>query len=231
MNNSRRDPEPGTRLGLVHRIGAVAFASGLVVFGVLGLVNQLELFTTSGTPILGLSSNGLLSVISLVTAALLVAAAVRGGRTASTVTFGIGVAFLLSGVGGVLVLDTPFNVLAFRMSNVIFSLLAGGLLMVLGAYGRFTGRLPDDNPYRQAGESGAADGVDSDAAPLPTIYPHADDAVAVRDLADAERAVAQHSATAEQAAAVHAIRDVRSAEDRLVAWRSATGPATEPSAG
>lgn len=205
----------------MHRIGALAFAAGLVAFGVLGLVNRLEPFTTSGTPVLGLSSNGLLSVISLVTAAVLVVAAVRGGRTASTVTFGVGVAFLLSWIANVLVLDTPYNILAFRMSNVIFSLLAGGLLMVLGAYGRFVGRLPDDNPYKKQGRTDV----------LPTVYPHADDTAAVRDLADAERAVAQHSATPEQAAAVHAIRDVRTAEDRLAAWRSATGPAAEPSAG
>lgn len=218
MNNSRRGSESGTRLALVHRIGAVVFAAGLVVFGVLGLVNRLDPFSTSGSPVLGLSSNGLLSVVSLVVAAVLVAAAVRGGRTASTVTVGVGVAFLLSGVANVLVLDTPYNILAFRMSNVIFSLVAGGILIVLGSYGRFVLWLPDDNPYQQERHG------DDDGAVLPTIYPHEDDAAAVRALADAERAVARHSATPEQAAAVHAIRDARSAEDRLAAWRSATGP-------
>jgi hypothetical protein len=224
VNNLWRDSESGTHLSLVHRIGAAAFAAGLGVFGVLGLVDQLDPFSTSGSPILGLSSNGLLSVISLVVAAVLVAAAVRGGRTASTVTFGVGVAFLLSGVANVLVLDGPYNVLALRMSNVIFSLLAGGLLMVLGAYGRFVGWLPDDNPYQQERHG------DEDAGAMPTIYPREDDAASVRDLADAERAVAQHSATPEQAAAVHAIRDVRTAEDRLVAWRAAAGNAPERSA-
>lgn len=225
VNNFWRDSESGTHLSLVHRIGAGAFAAGLVVFGVLGLVDRLDPFSTSGSPILGLSSNGLLSVISLVVAAVLVAAAVRGGRTASTVTFGVGVAFLLSGVANVLVLGGAYNILAFRMSNVIFSLLAGGLLMVLGAYGRFVGWLPDDNPYQQERHG------DEDAGRMPTIYPRQADAAAVRDLADAERAVAQHSATPEQAAAVHAIRDVRTAEDRLVAWRAAAGTAPEPSAG
>jgi hypothetical protein len=226
VNNLWRDSESGTRLSVVHRIGAVVFAAGLVVFGVLGLVNRLDPFSTSGSPVLGLSSNGLLSVISLVVAAVLVAAAVRGGRTASTVTFGVGVAFLLSGVANVLVLGGPYNLLAFRMSNVIFSLLAGGLLMVLGAYGRFVGWLPDDNPYRQERHG------DEDAGGvLPAIYPQPDDAVDVRDLADAERAVAQNGATPDQAAAVHAIRDVRTAEDRLVAWRAVTGSAPEPSAG
>lgn len=219
MNNLWRDSESGTHLSLVHRVGAVVFAAGLVVFGVLGLVNRLDPFSTSGTPILGLSSNGLLSVISLVVAAVLVAAAVRGGRTASTVTVGVGVAFLLSGVANVLVLGGPYNILAFRMSNVVFSLVAGGLLITLGSYGRFVGWLPDDNPYQQERHG-------DEPGHLPTVYSGEDDAVAVRELADAERAVVAHTATPEQAAAVHAIRDVRTAEDRLAAWRRVTADGT-----
>lgn len=57
-------------------------------------------------------------------------------------TVTVGAAFLLSGMANVLVLDTPLNVLAFGMSNVIFSLLAGAVLLFLGAYGRFTGASP-----------------------------------------------------------------------------------------
>lgn len=223
VNSSWSDSESGTRLSLVHRVGAVAFAAGLVVFGVLGLVNRLDPFSTSGSPVLGLSSNGLLSAISLVVATVLVVAAVRGGRTASTVTVGVGATFLLSGVANVLVLGGPYNILAFRMSNVIFSLVAGGLLIVLGSYGRFVGRLPDDNPYQQERHGDETDGY------LPTVYPREDDAAAVRELADAERAVAQHGASPAQSAAVHAIRDARTAEDRLAAWRAVTGAG--PSAG
>lgn len=110
---------------------------GVWAFGSLGLVNRLAMFSTNGGHVLGLSSNGLLSVISLVVGAVLIGAAVRGGRAASTVTVTVGAAFLLSGMANVLVLDTPLNVLAFGMSNVIFSLLAGAVLLFLGAYGRF----------------------------------------------------------------------------------------------
>ncbi len=225
MDNVRRGLSTGTRVALVHRVGSLLFAAGLATFGVLGLVNRLEPFSTSGAPVLGLSSNGLLSVISLVVAAVLVAAALRGGRTASTVTVGVGVAFLLSGIANVLVLDGPFNILAFRMSNVIFSLVAGGLLIVLGSYGRFVGWLPDDNPYRQERHA------DKEPRPLPTIYPGSDDARVVTELAAAERAVARRTATPEQVAAIRAIRDVRSAEDRLAAYRATTRPADAPPAG
>jgi hypothetical protein len=47
------------------------------------------------------------------------------------------------------VLDTGLNLLGFRLSNVIFSFIAGILLLILGAYGRFSGGLAVDNPYYQ----------------------------------------------------------------------------------
>lgn len=211
MDNVRRDT--GSRLDHLHRVGAVLFGLGLGTFGVLGLVNRLEPFSTSGQEILGLSSNGLLSVISLVVATILIAAGVRGGRTASTVLVVIGSAFVLSGLVNVLVLGTPLNLLAFRMSNVIFSFIAGALLLFLGAWGRFSGRLPDDNPYRR--ERHAAD----QPAPLPAHFTDPDDVAAARELAEAERAVAQHVATPDVVARIEAIRSLRGDEDRVQAWR------------
>lgn len=202
-------------LDLVHRAGAVVLGLGLWAFGTLGLVDGLELFSTRGQPVLGLSSNGLLSIISLVVGAILIAAAVRGGRTASTVTVVTGAAFMLSGLGNVLVLDTELNVLAFGLPNVVFSLVAGGILLILGAYGRFTGRLPSDNPYQQ--ERHPDDGV---ADVLPTIYAERADVVAVGELAEAERAAARHGATQAQAEGVEAAGAVRRAEDRVAGWRS-----------
>jgi hypothetical protein len=216
MNNVWSGPRG--RLDVVHRVGAVLFGLGLWVFGILGLVNRLDPFSTSGAPVLGLSSNGLLSVISLVVGAVLIAAAARGGRTASTVTVAVGAAFVLSGLANVLVLDTPLNLLAFRMPNVIFSLVSGALLLFLGAYGRFTGGLPADNPYRQERDAG-----DAQSVPLPTAFPDPDDAAAAQQLAAAERAVVQHAATPEQVAGVAAVRGARRVEDRVRVWREARG--------
>lgn len=212
MNNLRNDSR--RRLDLLHRVAAVLFGLGLWVFGGLGLVNRLEWFTTSGTPVLGLSSNGLLSAVSLVVGTGLVAAGLRGGRLASTVLTVVGAAFLLSGVANVLVLETPLNLLAFRMSNVVFSLVSGGLLLVLGSYGRFTGRLPRDNPY--AAERATTDGGHH---PDPTHFDTAADARAAAELAAAERAAAEHRATPSQAARLRALATVRRAEDRVAAWR------------
>ncbi|MEN3264612.1 DUF4383 domain-containing protein [Pseudonocardia sp.] len=210
----------GSRAGLdaVHRVGAVLFGLGLWVFGIFGIVGRVEPFSTSGEPVLGLSSNGLLSVISLIVGGVLIAAAVRGGRMASTVTVAVGAAFVLSGLANVLVLDTPLNLLAFRMSNVIFSLVSGALLLFLGAYGRFTGGLPADNPYQVERHGGGGQDV-----PLPTVFRDHADVIAARELAEAERAVAQHAATPEQVARVAVAGGARRAEDRVSAWRAGRG--------
>ena len=139
----------GTPLDHLHRVGAVVFGLGLAGFGILGLWAGPEMFSTTGPTVLGMSSNGLLAVISIAVGTVLVAAGISGGRRASTILVIAGAAFVLSGLVNTLVLGTSLNLLAFQMSNVVFSFVAGALLLFLGAWGRFTGRLPDDNPYRQ----------------------------------------------------------------------------------
>ncbi|PRW65018.1 DUF4383 domain-containing protein [Actinopolyspora mortivallis] len=134
-------------LSKVYRAGAAAFGGGLIAFGVLGFTNNLGFFSTSGTQILGLSSNGLLSLISVIVGAVLIAAAAVGGPLASTTTATIGGLFLLSGLLNLAVLDTAWNLLAFEIQNVVFSLVAGMLLLFVGLYGRVSGGLPSDNPF------------------------------------------------------------------------------------
>jgi precorrin-3B synthase len=107
---------------------------------VLGFARGLDFFSTEGEDVLGLSSNGLLSTVSVVTAAVLLFAAFRSARTASTIMMGIGALFLLSALVSLALLRTHLNVLAFEMANVIFSIVAGLVLLTLGAYGRVSGR-------------------------------------------------------------------------------------------
>ena len=203
------------RIDRVHRAGAAVFGLGIAVFGVLGLADRLDPFAVEGRPLLGLSTNGLLSVVSLVVGAVLVTAAVRGGRMASTVTTVVGALFVLSGIVNVLVLETLFNILAFEMPNVIFSLVAGAFLLVLGSYGRFTGRLPDNNPYR--GERPAPEDVADTSTATISLGPA--DAAAAHELAEAERAASRKAATPEQMRGLAAARTAASPEDRLRAWR------------
>jgi hypothetical protein len=135
------------RLAQVYRYGAGLCGVVLLVFGCLGLANGLSFFGTHGEHVAGLSSNGLLSAISLVFAAILIAGAVIGGNTASTINITVGALFVLSGFVNMGLLETSANFLAFRMANVLFSFVMGLAIATFGMYGRVSWKLPHDNPY------------------------------------------------------------------------------------
>ena len=202
------------RVPAVHRIGALLVAAVIAAFGVLGLLDGLDYFSTDGERIAGLSSNGLLSTISLVTAAVLVVAALRGSRVASTVMLVIGTLFLVSALANLAVLESDWNLLAFSMANVVFSIVAGLVLLTLGAYGRISGNLPDDSPYRAA--DGSSDVPDAGQQLPETPAERA----AERAMRDAEVAVIEHRATADQRARVEAMARVRTRGDRRAVWMS-----------
>jgi hypothetical protein len=174
----------------VHRIGAAAVGGFLLLFASESLLLPVGFVPGPSAVVFGMATSGLLAVVSLLVGAVLVAAAVRGGPLASSVSVVVGTAFLLSGLGNALVLGTAMNMLGFRLSNVVFSLLVGLALLMVGAYGRFTGSLPDNSPYATASAV-------QDAPPLV-------DAVVADALATAERAVAARAANPVQAAGVAA---------------------------
>lgn len=138
------------RLSQVYRISAGLMGLFLLAFGILGLVNRIGFFDTGSTTTLGLNTNGALSTVSIAAGALLLAAAVRGGNTASSVNIVAGIAFLLAGFASLFTLDSHYNFLNFRMQNVLFSFAVGLLLLTGGMYGRISGGLPHDNPYWRA---------------------------------------------------------------------------------
>lgn len=210
-----RAPEtPDGRVVLVHRIGALLVAAVIAVFGILGLAGGLDFFSTQGDPVMGMSSNGLLSVISILTALVLVVAAARSGRLVSTVMMAVGALFLISALGHFFVLDTRANVLAFSLSNIFFSMGAGLVLLLLGSYGRVSGRIPANNPYYLD-----AHRDDPTRSLPPESRPVTPDEQAVdRLMADAERAAAQGFATVEQRTRVAAMAECRTPEDRRRVW-------------
>ena len=204
------------RVFAVQRIGALAVAAVILVFGVLGFTGGLDFFSTDGEPILGLSSNGLLSTISVLTAGVLVLAALRSPRTASTLMIVVGILFLLSGLLSLAVLRTEANLLAFQIENVIFAEVTGLVLLLLGAYGRVSGNLPADSPYaKPRSDDGPADGDGPDGVPsTPAEF------AAERAMREAEIAVVNHTATPDQSRRVEAMARVHTRGDRRRVWMS-----------
>lgn len=202
----------------VHRIGAVLVAVVIATFGLLGLAGGLDFFSTRGESVAGLSSNGLLSVISLITAGVLIVAAAVGGRRASTTMIIVGLAFLVSAFANLIVLDSERNILAFELPNVFFSIGAGLVLLLLGTYGRVSGNLPADNPYYLNAHR-------SDPNDPPPAFPRpptpAETAADIA-MAEAERAAAAAgAATPEQQRRIDAMSQVRAHEDRRRVWMNA----------
>jgi hypothetical protein len=204
-------PHLGARVYAVQRTGAALVALFLLAFGLLGFAGGQAFFSTRGQTVLGLSSNGLLSTLSVVVGVVLLAAAVRGPRAASTVMLVLGPLFLLSALINVMVLGTRINVLAFEMSNVIFSVVVGLPMLLLGAYGRIGSRLPPDSPYVHPHPDEADDVVDE--------RPRTPEELAAEEaMREAEIAVVQHTATPEQYARVRAMAQEHHRADRRRVW-------------
>jgi len=194
----------------VQRDGAILVALFLLVFAGLGFASGQPFLSVEGRPVLGMSSNGLLSTVSVVVALVLLAAAARGPRAASTVMMVLGPLFLLSAFVNAFVLETRLNWLAFSLSNVIFSLVVGLVLLLLGTYGRIGGHLPPDSPYAHPAAD-ESDYVDE--------RPRTPEEVAAEEaMREAEIAVVQHAATAVQARRVQAMAQEHTRTDRRRVW-------------
>jgi hypothetical protein len=208
----------------VHRVGAVVVALVLWAFAILGFLSHTGFVTTQGARALGMTGNGLLSTISIVVGVVLVVAAVLGGHIASTTCAVVGGLFVLSGLLNLIVLGKPQNVLAFTMPNIIFSLVVGLLLLSIGLYGRGSGQLPADNPYRQSRHNTMSRiWHDEDLAQEPVDDPESERQrmAEIQPMAEAEHAVAEGTATPEQERQVMADAANRAVRRREHAWRKA----------
>ncbi len=145
--HSHGEPAADRRLPRIHRFGAGLCALLLPASGALGPADGLPFFGTYGEHVAGLSGNGLPSVVSTGTAAVLLTAVLLGGRAASTATIVVGALFVLSGFVNLALLETSADLPAFRLPNVLFGFATGLLIATSGMYGRISGGLPHDHPY------------------------------------------------------------------------------------
>lgn len=164
-------------LSRVYRIGAGLIGLVLLVFGILGLVNQIGVFGTGSHTTAGLNTNGALSVLSICVGVLLFVGMLIGKNFASTLNMILGVLFILSGFVNLALIDSGFNPLNFRIQNVLFSFVVGLLLMFFGMYGRVSGSLPHDNPYWRARHPGQVEDERRDRAAAGQRAVHAHRAV------------------------------------------------------
>ncbi|MGE7432657.1 MULTISPECIES: DUF4383 domain-containing protein [Kitasatospora] len=136
------------RMALVYRIGAGLGGVFLLIFGILGLLDHPGFLSTHGPRIAGLSTDGALSILSVIVGLVLVAGAAVGGIVASNLNMIVGVLFVLSGFYGLTVLGRPdANILNFQLANVLFAFIFGFVVLTFGMYGRVSSHLPQDNPY------------------------------------------------------------------------------------
>jgi hypothetical protein len=207
---SEERPGLGTRVYAVQRTGAVLVSLFLLVFALLGFASGQRFLSIRGQPVLGMSSNGLLSTVSVVVALVLLAAAARSPRTVSTVMLVLGPLFLLSAFVNSFVVGTRLNWLAFEISNVAFSVVVGLVMLLLGAYGRIGGHLPPDSPYAHP-STVEPDYVDE--------HPSTPEEVAAEQaMREAEIAVVQHTSTPEQYRRVQAMAQEHTRSARRRVW-------------
>ncbi|MDH6125222.1 DUF4383 domain-containing protein [Kitasatospora sp. GP82] len=136
------------RLALVYRIGAGLGGIFLLVFGILGLLDHPGILSTHGPSVAGMSTNGALSILSVIMGVVLIAGMVIGGNFASNLNMIAGLLFVLSGFYGLCVLGRPdANILNFGIANVLFAFIWGLMVLTFGMYGRVSSHLPQDNPY------------------------------------------------------------------------------------
>jgi hypothetical protein len=204
--------EPESRVFAVQRAGAMLVGAVLLGFGLLGFTRGVPLLSSTGERVLGLSANGLLAGLSVLVAGVLFAAALRGPRAASTVMLVLGVLFLVSALVNLAVIGTRANVLAFQTCNVVFSVVVGLLLLTLGAYGRFSGNLPADSPYAHPHP------LLSEPPDMPSTPEELAAEAAIRE---AEIAVVEHRATADQRRRVQTMAGLRTRDERRRAWVAA----------
>lgn len=143
-----KDLPENNPLNRVYRFSAGVIGLVLMGFGLLGYFNQLAFFDTAGVDkVVGLSTNVLLSTISVVVGLALIGGAIAGGNIAAELNAVVGALFIASGLVNLTFLRTSLNILNFSMANVIFSFVVGTVLLTFGLYGRVSGGLPPDNPY------------------------------------------------------------------------------------
>ncbi|GAA4614504.1 APC family permease [Saccharopolyspora hordei] len=190
------------RVQVTHRLGSAVLGVLLVAFAVVGgLSGPAPTMSTA------------VAIATGVAGLVLFGTALASSTIASTASIALGVLFLVVGLLHLAVQHTSWNVLGFVLSTTLFCTIAGLVMFLFGFYGRVSGGLPPDNPYRRS-------------HPIRTQRPGPDEQVQAdradereQRMVDAEVSMAEGTATPEQHRAVQQERARKRAEDQRGAER------------
>ncbi|MER7080176.1 hypothetical protein SAMN02982929_02286 [Saccharopolyspora kobensis] len=173
------------RVQRTHRLGAAVLGAALLALGIVQLP-----WTPVQAPWPEMSAP--VAAATAIAGFVLVCAAPWGSRIASSTGAVLGAVFLLAGLAHLALLHTSANVLGFALSTALFCIGAGAVLLVISLFGRVSGGLPPDNPYRRS-------------HPIKTHRPDPDEQLRAEHadereqrLIDAEVSMAQGTATPQQ---------------------------------
>ena len=109
--------------------GAVYLLVGLVGFAV---TSGVGFFSTEGTNLIIFEVNPLHNVIHLAIGAALLYAGVKDVQLARTVNTAVGAVYLLAGIVGLFLLNSPLNIIALNGADNVLHLASAVLLLGVG---------------------------------------------------------------------------------------------------
>ena len=132
MRTSRRSVEQDELPPGLQRIGTSGVGLLLWWFGVVAFGGHVRFFTTQPPPAPAIGGNGVLAAFCLLCGGCLIVAAIRGGTVTASTATSVGFVYLVLGMGSLVVLQTPANVLAVTLPDALLGIVAGFVLLALG---------------------------------------------------------------------------------------------------
>jgi len=117
----------------IQRIGTAGVGALLWWFGVVAFGDHVRFVTSQPPPAPGLGGNGMLAALCLLFGACLIVAAIRGGTPTASAATAIGLVYLILCFAALFVLGTAADVFALTLPDALLGMVAGFVLLALGA--------------------------------------------------------------------------------------------------
>ena len=118
-----------------NRVIGLIFGAIFIVIGLVGFTatTGVEFFATNGGLLIGFFEVNLASnLLHLVIGAALFIAALAGAKFSALVNSGAGAVFLLLGLAGLFLVDSPYNFLALNVADNVLHFASAAVLLAVG---------------------------------------------------------------------------------------------------